>query len=310
MEGKKFEKPLGGRTVPNDPEFEDKEGLRTYVNQANDRRCKEAYPEIANIIEGWIAKIDVPAVATIFNEYLSRSGVPAERLNIPKSLYLMDGKKRSMAYDPVENAILINAPYFERELADLDDDDEVEARFVTSLFHEMSHAMSINRITGAPHSEELSGWHQNEPRDLFKLVNEGITEQIAQEVMMEYSRREFGRAKMEAVGLSVLNDGGYYELARQLVLILTGAIARETGVDEKIVWRSFVAQYYTGELRSGEIVELLNDTFGREFGERVAKCESVVQLNMLVAEFPAVMEHGKDTNERWLGFLARTRGAQ
>ncbi|MBV9159671.1 MAG: hypothetical protein JO019_03710 [Candidatus Kaiserbacteria bacterium] len=330
---------LGGRTrTGNFAEQAEKEMNEDMLQEH--AACVEKYTETAATILNWLKALDLKEVGNIFSEYLTKSGIPVEHWNVAEKFYLYEGVgDNEMAYNSASNAIRINVKYYD-ELLLRYDEDEVFVRFMHALFHETAHSTSYNKIEWDVEFGETNmradlkqqtgfdanvaskridnGRKSDEQMRVFELFNEGITEQIAHEVVLEYVRRrptsiepsKFKRTTTNYLESEIFEGTNDYDAARQMITAIVLSISEQTNVPEKVVWRGFVRQYYTGEMTPGDVVELLNETFGSNFGERIAEAKDGTDLRELALSLRSLSTHYPDVAQKWLDHLHVTRGAQ
>ena len=158
----------------------------------------------------------------------------------------------------------------------------------------------------------------SEPKISFKnfnlMLEEGMTDKIALEVYLEYTRRHPNavRPLVAKASLTVPEKGGTmsYDVARRVVTAMTMAIAKETGVPEDVVWRGFVKQYFSGEARAIELYEMFSEMFSKDFVEKLGNASDGPDLYELLLANRKVGEHYPDAAKKWLEHLDISRGAK
>ncbi len=160
--------------------------------------------------------------------------------------------------------------------------------------------------------------HAESKLRLFRLFNEGITDQIAHEVLLEYLRRVphtaspavYKRISLLSLANNIQSGSSAYDAARHMVMALVGAIAQDVGVTEDVVWRGFVRHYYSGEITPGDFIALLAESFGVEFVERLAQAQNGTDLRELALSVRKISTHYPDVAKKWIDHLHLSRGAQ
>jgi hypothetical protein len=147
---------------------------------------------------------------------------------------------------------------------------------------------------------------------VFRLLNEGITERISHEVLLEYLKRTSSKLSEDRlIAESHIEDdmragkSDDYAWARHLLVTITSALAEAVGLPEEVVWGGFVRHYYAGDLKAFDLMELLNDAFGADFGRRLMRVENGADIKNLIDGHPTVREHFLTTDRAqvWLRHL-------
>lgn len=304
--------------------------------------CRLKYPEATQLLDSIVDEIDQEALKDISAEYAQRAGVESRRLNHVERdrIFMLDEKDfpaaAVMAYNTFSNSIGVNTPYFDARFRE--HEEHILATFSRLYIHEQTHASGVVGCVvleegggGQEENTEIrigtgfdvmykkmssrTGDGYGESR-IFELFNEGITERISDEVFLEYVRRtapEWIGGVSEAASLiesTMLHDRTSYGAARHFLMALTSALAEGVGVPEDVVWRGFVRQYYSGELRQDEIIDLLDRTFGPEFSHTLMNVKSAADIRELALKFPAISAQYPGIAERWLERLHIARGAK
>lgn len=337
-------KELGGRNVPESDILIRLEKSTRQELQKENQETEAKFPEISQKLNRWLESINQKVALQVFEEYALKSDVSIERLNGISEIYLQSQIGRAiMTYNPITNSVQINAPYFDSLLRGGVVDEVIEPEFLKSFFHELCHAtgsikvglevrtdseddssLFVQQVGVEAYSQETISSRKDgeaETKDtlnLFKLLNEGITEQITHEVLLEYLRRSahgtaphiFRKISERSIVISVLEGRSDYDAARQMVMAIVEVLAHETGVSTGMVWRGLVREYYTGEMSPGDMVQLLSDTFGVEFAERLAQAKDGTDLRELALSMPNISAHYPRVRERWLEHLRITHGAK
>lgn len=338
-----FEKSrLGGRKVSMSSEGAEfpQKNQKAIVLNALETRAK--YPEVVQMLQDMLDGINFDTVADIFREFGVRSGVEEKSLNfIPKEqIYIIeDATGALMSYFPDVNRITINALSFASKPEwDVRDKTLVDVVFTHALFHEYTHATGLVDCVGESVPFASAGSNVSRQRvgfddmsldmpagpnsdiqerghTLYKLLNEGITERVADEVLLEYVRRvsdeeyiDFeAKENLAKVFVGMDNNlNSLYATAKRFVGVLTQHIAEESGVPEEVVWRAMIRQYYSGELKTEEVTRLLSEFFGSGFTEALAQSKSAVDLMNLLDSSKKQDQYAESVS-RWLEYLKLTR---
>lgn len=326
-------KRVGGRVVSHTNILESQragELMRLYGEQQDFLKRK---PEIAATLNALIDSINLDALHNIFTEYAAKSGVASENVNkiSRKKIFLTDSivdsdEDVAMTYAMVPNAFQINGQIYEGLLTADSTSEKGHFIFLKDFIHENTHATSRNRcvmsdsvfnrkdinISGISErsSMRMIPGFTTTGTDAFKFLNEGITELIAGEALFEYMRQY----QWQDVSLGNVPQGlfrnlvanGKYGMSQRIVLLMTGAIAQKTGVSRDVVWRSFVRQYYSGELQTGELSETLSEVFDAKLVDRLRSARTFKDLEDL--EFD-LFDGSFNTVISWLDHLNMSRGA-
>jgi hypothetical protein len=305
------------------------------------------FPESAHEIHAFIGEIQAAHVVDIFSEYLKKSGVDLGVMNTPSTILFDDNQHAIMSYEPAHNVIFINLRYFDTRFKSAEGDiilrrSIIRPEFVQTFLHEFTHVVGAVRVdkkkvetNDAIHERELyrmgvdsrsissvfdkkaGSYASLDVFKVFELLNEGITEYVSYEVLLEYTRRS-GKELFDMstsnpneayVTQKTLSNRNNYDAARHFMLALVGAIAKDTGVSEDLVWRGFVRQYYSGELSAIEFVELLNDMFGEAFVDTLATAQDGTTLRELALSNARISAEYPGAAQKWLDRMHVTRGA-
>lgn len=332
----------GGRSVADVLEHD--QGIQKLLESysADAARGKIEYPETSRTVEEWLGRIDSRTVIDVFAEYVERSGVSLERMNIPAHVYMLpEISGASMSYNAVLNSVQINISYFDR-LLQSEPEVLVEAEFLRTLFHEFAHAtgrvdvrwnhtanavikqstiitrtgFDVDAVVSTRVGREFGG--KVTKIDAFTLFNEGITEHISHEVVQEYLRRtphgpnphSLHNASSIDIETQVESGRSDYDEAGHIVVSIAGALANDAGVSEETIWRGLVRQYYSGEMTSREVGDLLDEAFGVEFRARCARAENGKDLRELARSIEKITVQYPGAAQRWLEHLSTARGAR
>ncbi len=331
--GKKI---LGGRVVMDNEVTGRVRDFETEKLEKEEEKALGAYPETAQVLINWTHAIDWQVVTDLFIEYAVRSGVSLERFNAPERIYFLSELKGIMDYRALTNSVQVNVAEFDAQFRAKGGGSSKDwIRFIRTIFHEWTHGTGVVSIgldrhvidkvdcvstywrygfeqgAAANWVMRSDGGPDSHTRSLFRLLNEGITEQISHEVLWEYVQRypNVNRgAVADTLVEDIARDADNYDAARYLVMALADAMARYAGISTEIVWRGFVREYFSGELSLREIRDLFSDLFGNDFSERVAAADSAQELRKLASSLPHITR--TDLVEKWLEHLDESHGAK
>ena len=263
-------------------------------------------PELEKILTG----ADFSLLRDLFEKIAMRSGVDPATLNFlgPDRI-----AHRSLSwsgtgiYNAQNNFIGISYDRVKERAKKLGLDPELTA--VKTLCHEETHATSKVECTG-----------ENEPRDkypyyrgdktgysryiegqegvhepyvqkwLFNRFNEGVTEKLSREIFLEYAIKSGKYPKEEIGKFELLERAAPEELSYGVAVGFVNAlilkISRETGLDEKTVWRALIRGMYEGEdFQDQELKSLFAEIISPEFLDKLARAYSDDELDKLAVTF-------------------------
>lgn len=103
----------------------------------------------------------------------------------------------------------------------------------------------------------------------FLALNEGITEKLSREILLEYLKANGNSGDSAAVLVqSIDSNNPQLPYSREVFIVdaIVDRIASKSGVSKQTVWQSLIRAYFSGEsFNNQEIEELFNDTFGHDF---------------------------------------------
>lgn len=250
----------------------------------NEKKVEKLDPHV----ERYLERIDFNRLRGVFSQKIESLGLDPEK-NMP---YFVSEKKhfhhsnffgrrkRQGGYRPADETIEINPEDFQRQYSspeDSENNDRVDINKANLLLarvcHEETHATSFQELQ----KEEIHWWEGGvkiqvgfeqtvaevklpftwRTSSLFKGLNEGITDEIAEEVFHSYregKERVFYESSY-AAEINLLND-------------LLKGISKECGVDKEILWKVLQRGYFGGEDLDGEKMErLFKNVFPHEFKE-------------------------------------------
>ncbi len=310
-------------------ETEDKASVEERDEQSRLRRIEKT--ERDPQLDAFLENVDFNLLKDIYAKVAEKSGIDPDTLNFlgkerisPDSGFLAIG-----SYNILDNVIGISY----RKVDNLSRNDEridLRTLMLEVLCHEETHASAKTVCIGMnqPLSESKIHKHQagyassektydksripvHQEADHFFLFNEAVTEKFAREVFSEYARavNYVDEKKISALE-AVWKDNPealFYSQEIALLDALIAKISRETGIGEKLVWRSIVRGAFEGEnFKDPELVKLFSEIIGPDFLEKLSKKEHITALT----ESLAPLEPDKKENVRkkiieWLDPLLR-----
>lgn len=305
------------------------------------------YPETCELVRHMLDVADFKTLYEIFGEYLEKSDVSRDRMNLDCRFYFdesLDDRNALMTYAPTANAIRINIPYLDRILGDPNKPSSlIYGSFISDLAHEFTHVFSRIRHERTDNDDPDNPKHRNlitagglqevatvtdartgerlGKRTWNSLFMEGVTELISHEVAEEYARRSpldpdsvlrdskpnLTRFLAEQNIAERRND---YSVAQRFVIALTDAIAERVGVSQEVVWRAVERQYFSGELKPFDFTGHFDELFGDGFAKELSDADDALAITNLALRFKEISAKYPEAVEKWLGRLDLTRGAK
>lgn len=340
--------PIGGRTidVPTKRQEFIKESFSKFKENA--KICREKYPEKVKMIERFIDSVDPITLEDVFREYAQKSGVSAERFNFvhPDQILIVDEDvivgehgvlPPKLSYLPELNAILINC----KSVGDIENDLDARIRFLHGLIHEYAHATGANffRKTlieddtkdelqiNSSYRSGVDELHQNafyqggDPPSVFRMdsgnlhtiLNEGITDRVADEALLEYLKRNLSDAALtREKALSFLREYSLvenpYALDRTIVDAVVSGMSITQSIPKETIWRGFIRHYYRGEsLLEPELEEALEEATSPEFWETIRNEKDRMQV---AEKFRGIFKYHSELVRDWIAYLEQSEGAK
>lgn len=232
--------------------------------------------EDANFVKQNIEGIDEDVIKDVLSTILRRAGCE-EKINLfPHFKYkikaVFDEKAKRYGYLDLKsgNVILNRARFIEEDIS------EVKTRVLETIIHETLHALSVGETEDDmgifSHSylghRKVTRYHNLDDIQSvsWKLLNEGMTELIKDDVLSEYLNRTGDRKKfkLDSFKESWKSLNHQYEEGRYLINSLIGDISEETGVPPEVVRESLVKAYFSATDMS-TIKEEIKEILGRDF---------------------------------------------
>lgn len=345
MENKKYVS--GGRdtSVSPDAGMVHKEYLNTTIGDLNaeEQTAKLIRTKSYEKINSWVNEINFDSLGDIYKEYAVKANTDPTKLNTPPRadihLALTD-KPGFMQYDPISNQITVDISEPTNFLGGMnmlpeDKERHIRSAIIRGIFHEYTHATGrVQCYITAPREvfeaqvqlgieisravETINPENQKEilyRRGLW-VLNEAITERIADEVYMEYARRNDSKEWQLSTSIQPVIDaymerGGMYGAARRLLIAITTAIANVSTMPEEIIWRGFVHHYYRGDFHGEQesMKKLLNETFGDGFYQELESLQSESDIKEFIEKFPPIQMSIDEAGQKWVTHLELSRGA-
>lgn len=219
----------------------------------NHQENKKKYNEL-------ISNINIPRLESIFKDIAEKAGSPnpnflsledmnasVEMINFPGMERYMNWSNRGF-YFSQENKIFVNVQNTEKYAKESGRDLDFEFNHVVT--HEQTHALA--RKSCAEPDDFDTGFIEYKKeyflgeRKNFTMYNEGVTEKLAREILMQYptSEEEIQRYK-ENMERDPLTIG--YEPYVKFVSLIIKQISSKVGVSEQIVWEGIKNSYIKGD---------------------------------------------------------------
>ncbi|KKU93939.1 MAG: hypothetical protein UY26_C0003G0089 [Candidatus Jorgensenbacteria bacterium GW2011_GWA1_48_13] len=281
-------------------EFEET-GDTCYLLKDPENADRESADVLADVIE----RIDFKALQNIFESIAAKSGIDPSKMNFvgPERFYDMTSMWDTLGrWNSEHNVIALNGSALKRsaERAGVD----TELRVLSTLVHEEVHATSrykseIVKTQAGDREKITTGYGKyrrgNRSKGLkgevfFDLLNEGVVELLAREVLLEYIRTtDFTDSRkvkefMEAHEQKPEEMSGYW-LAIKFVDVLVDKVSVKTGTDRNSVWRSFVRGLYEGvDFETKEFSQPFQELFGENFLQKLSKANFSKDIEALMKE--------------------------
>jgi predicted DsbA family dithiol-disulfide isomerase len=116
----------------------------------------------------------------------------------------------------------------------------------------------------------------------FRILNEGVTDLIAEEAYREYHKRT-GESDVAQF------MRGYEGVPHRIVSLLIQKLSERTSVEPDKVWEGFVQGYFAGQnLRDEEIRSLFEETLGLDVVELIKEIKNKEQAEAAIEEIKRV----------------------
>lgn len=298
----------------------------------------EFHPENVALAKQILDSFDIKELKTVFREYLTKSGVPAENSNeaVLDRIFVHPMSDNIAQYQVFTNIMSFSTTdsHFLLAKQHRDSNQPVPEALVLMMqlffIHEACHVFSRNRVYSTDTDSAQSILHQdsgyrrgestyNEQdstkslRSSFEAFNEGITQRIAEEIFLEYHRRT-GKSGQSSRTLNFFirkeaERPWRYSLFSNHVDAMCDAIAQYTGVPKDHVWEGFKRGYFEKpELFHEETVRFFDETFGKDFLDEYEKLNSKTSLHE-IGQFDARYKfpHPDKYADKWLRHLGIVR---
>jgi hypothetical protein len=334
MDGEK----IGGYESRLSPRGEDLRRINEEYNDGWSNGEAIENPESAHLIEYILSTLDFEKLKGVFLEELRKSGVPEENINIgvlDKIIAFPNGNDLigSMYYAFINRiAFSANSKSFIELKQQMIDTGRLSPDILMGVqllfIHEVCHAFSRVRVDFVDVGENASIYNQNvgysvskisiengEPASsvkLFETFNEGVTQRIAEEVFLEYSKR-VGISEEIKSFLIKLNSSPLslqYRVYENQVDLICERISDYVGIPKDVVWKGFKRGYFEKpELFHKETLELFRDTFGDDFLDNYMKFDYDTPMSEL-AKFDATnnFKPVSGYSDKWLKCLGIFKG--
>lgn len=270
--------------------------------------------------ESLVDKIRLDVLEDIFSEYRTRSGLSKQNFSLhPRKRVRIYNDEKDGGHGiclPTEIGLNINA--ISKEI----DKKNTLIPLYHTLVHEYTHAASgvedwqsteegkqVHYVrSGVSERRSLEGEEIRSHADLF---NEGLTEHIAHEVLLEYARRtgELPDRKkiLDNATSEMLEDTGYSH-AQRFADLFVRSFAETTGVPPEVVWRGLERAYFERSPILKELSGSLSELVGEDLAHTVETSEDKDHLfNYKLIQY---LDRNPDLIEKWTQQLDATRGAR
>lgn len=270
---------------------------------------QESVEQFAGELRLELAKINFGTMQDIFRDYAVRSGVDPETIDFQtgeKIKILTQSKTRLLGQYTTTDGVQFNVPAMVRYDEECGNALENIRRV---LFHEETHASGHNHescagedmksimrrhsATGETIEVDTSGYRQNVVEGellhyFFRILNEGVTDLIAEEAYREYHHRT-GESDVAPF------MRGYEGLPHRIVALLVQKLSERTGVERDAVWEGFVQGYFTGQnLRDDEMRTLFEETLGMDVVKLIEEIKNKEQAEEVIKEIERIAALGGD----------------
>lgn len=204
-----------------------------------------------------LEKINWDILKNILEQYLEKAGLPKESINfIPKekTLSVPNSHIRFLGkYDRQDNVILINYEFIKNFSENSEQKLNPEIDFLLTLIHEEIHAISKQECYGAEDGklsngvEIVSGYLTLKDGSIaFHALDEGMTEKMAREALLDYVRATGHFQIKECVDFFEKYQNEY-NANIECIDELIERISIFTGVSPDVVWGGFIRGKFEGE---------------------------------------------------------------
>ncbi|MBI2356152.1 MAG: hypothetical protein HYV13_03030 [Candidatus Doudnabacteria bacterium] len=253
----------------------------------------------------YLGKVDFDLLRKLFFEIFKRIGMDETSFNFLGPERIVESN-HGTTYSGIDNAIIIALKNLEATGRPTEQD------FAHVLIHEEVHATAKTICRGEIDPTWLADYFpnkvnsipENQFRELryglsrltlpkksihgrtrvFYLLNEGVTEKLAREIFEKYANvkdmdvKEHGKKVNDEKN----PENYYYPIPVRFVEALVDRIAKETGLESKMVWESFVRAAYTGEdMENPELRQAFAETISDDFLSRLSRLEIGDEEQML-----------------------------
>lgn len=252
------------------------------------------------VMREYIKTLDIDLIANLYAHEAEKAGVPRENINteaLKRIIGLPVEQDLFGAYMPDHNQIILSTRYENtKEYIDLKNRAEeipesVELNLRLLTLHEITHAMASNRHISkdannqSTHTYFHNGYHQttrterhpSRPEksskykaiERFELLNEGVTQRIAEEVFVKYGKEKneyLSDVYMSARLQHEVMRGSGHAFFGYVVDSICERIASETGSTKDVIWDAVKRGYFQDPAQFLDVYkEPILTVFGPDF---------------------------------------------
>ena len=268
----------------------------TIISMLNPEKSQPVQQKVSSLEKG-LEQVDFEMIKDICASILRKAGVDESRVE-KISLDIVNKKGGNFTnylsgtkayYDPTDGDVTFVKPFIPSRVQ----------RFTNLLVHELVHAISDSNENDPETDEdyksnlgldakEYDGKLFGFPyyKNNYLLLNEGVTELVAEAITHEYFRR-----KGETVEDVSLTERSFYLSGKAIVELLAKSIAYRTGVSEDVAFEAIV-----------------RSMFNYDFDEFIKLTEEDPVLKKLLEKIKDLGTHNLETNRLLSPFKLAERG--
>lgn len=238
-----------------------------------------------------LSRIDYDVLRGVFDELRARSGEQGVGGFCDSDRIRVDDAMIGGEYDPKDGITIGSHQFLAHESARISRA-EFRNMVLSAVIHEESHASSknidrrevskglsgtIRSFFGKHDSDLVIGYHRRQFENgkkniIFRDLNEGVTERIAEEVQREYLRRTGDGAVFSDREHPAEYHAVAYLGSRAMTDAFVEIVAKSSGVPAGTVWEALKQGYMAGvDLRETELERAFEEVFSEGFIERLSE---------------------------------------